>query len=68
MRIIITMNFAKSKEIRWSRLEESARRNRFRFILNNSRAWFKIVDDAREGKLDKESVLRFLKIKKRLIE
>ena len=62
------MNFAKSKEIRWSRLEEAARHNRSRFIFNTPRAWFKLVNDAREGKLDKESVLRFLKIKKRLIE
>jgi len=58
------MNFAKSKEIRWPRLEAAARRNRFRFIFNTPHPWFKIVNEAREGRLDKESVLRFLKIKK----
>ena len=58
------MNFAESKEIRWSRLEAAARRNRFRFIFNTPRAWFKIVNEAREGRLDKESVLKFMKIKK----
>ncbi len=62
------MNFAESKEIKWSRLEETARRNRFRFIFNSPPTWFKIMNDAREGKLDKESVLKFLKIKKGLIE
>lgn len=58
------MQFVDPKEARFSRLEEVARRNRFRFIFDTPKAWFKIVNDAREGKLDIESVLRFLKAKK----
>lgn len=58
------MQFVNPKETRWSRLEEVARKNRFRLILDSSRSIFKVVNDTREGKLDKESVFRFLKSKK----
>lgn len=55
------MQFVEPNEARFSRLEAVARYNRFRFILDSPKALFKIVNDVRAGKLDKESVLRFLK-------